>query len=189
MDSSSRRWQREENPISPPEKSPREQRKPVVDTRPENTSGNVPAKLPSPVIVVNREEQSGVTKEDPGVDAFTGGSIEDGDHWRSKAVLSILRKSRKEAMVKRGALGLRICEIVFCLVSTSVMAVDKTQGWSGDSFDRYKEYRYCISVTTIAFVYSGFQAYNLAYHLITGKHVIRHHLRPYFDFSMDQASN
>ncbi|CAO2826380.1 unnamed protein product [Amaranthus hypochondriacus] len=39
-------------------------------------------------------------------------------------------------------LGLRVLEIVFCLISFSVMAADKTQGWSGDSFDRYKEYRY-----------------------------------------------
>lgn len=40
------------------------------------------------------------------------------------------------------ALGFRVCEFVLCLISFSVMASDKTEGWSGDSFDRYKEYRF-----------------------------------------------
>lgn len=40
----------------------------------------------------------------------------------------------------------------------------------------------------MGFVYSGFQAYDLAYHLGTEKHLIAHHLRYHFDFSMDQAS-
>lgn len=48
--------------------------------------------------------------------------------------------------------------------------------------------RYCLSVNVIGFVYSGFQAYDLAYYLATGKHVIRHHLKRPFDFFMDQAS-
>jgi hypothetical protein len=43
--------------------------------------------------------------------------------------------------MKIGELGFRVSEIVLCLISFSVMAADKTKGWSGDSFDRYKEYR------------------------------------------------
>lgn len=38
-------------------------------------------------------------------------------------------------------IGFRLIEVVLCLISFSVMAADKTQGWSGDSYDRYKEYR------------------------------------------------
>jgi len=48
---------------------------------------------------------------------------------------------KKVGMVTMVALGLRALEFVFCLVSFSVMASNKTEGWSGDSFDRYKEYR------------------------------------------------
>lgn len=48
--------------------------------------------------------------------------------------------------------------------------------------------RYCLSVNVIAFVYAGFQAYDLAYYLAKGKHVIRHHLRRPVDFFMDQVS-
>ena len=44
-------------------------------------------------------------------------------------------------MLKKVALGFRLSEVVLCLISFSVMAADKTRGWSGDSFDRYKEYR------------------------------------------------
>ncbi|PON93381.1 CASP-like protein 4A [Trema orientale] len=96
------------------------------------------------------------------------------------------RRPPKEEVLKSAALGFRVSEVVLCLISFSVMAADKTQGWSGDSFDRYKEYRYCLSVNVIAFVYSLFQAYDLSYHLVTGKHVIRHHLRRHFEFFMDQ---
>ncbi|PON58860.1 hypothetical protein PanWU01x14_163750, partial [Parasponia andersonii] len=50
------------------------------------------------------------------------------------------RRPPKEEVLKSAALGFRVSEVVLCLISFSVMAADKTQGWSGDSFDRYKEY-------------------------------------------------
>lgn len=43
-------------------------------------------------------------------------------------------------------------------------------------------------MTVIGFVYAGFQACELGYQLITGKHIVNHHLRFHFDFLMDQAS-
>ena len=111
------------------------------------------AKSPlSSVVTFNRavrdEMPAVVTKVDPsgGRDGFTGGGgrVEDGGRERRPpgAVTSIVRRSRREDMVKRAELGFRVCEVVFCLISFSVMAADKTQGWSGDSFDRYKEYRF-----------------------------------------------
>ncbi|KAF9667854.1 hypothetical protein SADUNF_Sadunf15G0066500 [Salix dunnii] len=99
---------------------------------------------------------------------------------------SVTRMSGKEEKMKIRELGFRLGEIVLCLISFSVMAADKTKGWSGDSFDRYKEYRYCLAVNVIGFVYAGFQAYDLSYHIATGKHVIRHHRRYHFNLFMDQ---
>ncbi|GAB2221188.1 hypothetical protein Droror1_Dr00012357 [Drosera rotundifolia] len=96
-------------------------------------------------------------------------------------------KSRSADAMNRVGLGFRVCEFVICLISFSVMAGDETRGWSGDSFGRHREYRFCLSVNIIAFVYSGFQAFGLAYSLATGKHVVTHHLRRQFDFVMDQA--
>ncbi|XP_042496684.1 CASP-like protein 4A3 [Macadamia integrifolia] len=173
---------------------------PEAQSQPQPQQRNVGVKPASPVVMVNRsmrEEMGMVTKVDPGgvgdgggvVDGF-GHGTEDGV-WdrgdrRSRGVPSILLRSKREAMVKRAALVIRVCEVVFCLVSFSVMGADKTRGWAGDSFDRYKEYRYCISVNIIGFVYAGFQAYDMAYHIITGKHVIRHPLRFHINFALDQ---
>ncbi|XP_057480228.1 CASP-like protein 4A3 isoform X2 [Actinidia eriantha] len=96
---------------------------------------------------------------------------------------------RIELMVKRAELGVRVCEMVLCLISLSVMVADRSRGWSGDSYYRYKEYRYCIAGTFIGLLYSGFQSFALAYNLTTGKNVIVHHLRYHFDFAMDQVDS
>ncbi|KAL7153454.1 hypothetical protein ABFS83_04G169900 [Erythranthe nasuta] len=116
-----------------------------------------------------------------------GGEDEVGGERRSRAaVASILKRSGRNVAVRKLALGFRVFEMIACLVSFSVMAADRTQGWSGDSFDRYVEYRYCVAVNVIGFGYSGFQAFDLGYHLGTGKRVISHHLHYHFDFAMDQ---
>ncbi|MBA0800910.1 hypothetical protein Gohar_011316 [Gossypium harknessii] len=129
-----------------------------------------------------------VREEGQGMTTKTKVSDGGGRGGGARAVAAVLRRSKVKETVKMAALGFRLSEIVLCLISFSVMAADKTSGWSGDSFDRYKEYRYCLSVNVIGFVYAGFQASALAYHLIMRKHVIRHYLRQHFDFFMDQAS-
>lgn len=80
-----------------------------------------------------------------GLEEGYGGGREDavGGERRSRAaVSSILKRSEKNVAVKRAALAFRVFEVIACLISFSVMAADKTEGWSGDSFDRYIEYRY-----------------------------------------------
>ncbi|XP_009375159.2 CASP-like protein 4A1 [Pyrus x bretschneideri] len=100
--------------------------------------------------------------------------------------LSILKRSRRESVVRRALFGLRISGFALCLISFSVMAADKNQGWALDSFYRYKEFRFCLAVNVIGFVYSGLQTYDLTYFFTSGKHVIQHHLRYYLDFLLDQ---
>ncbi|XP_022889869.1 CASP-like protein 4A3 isoform X2 [Olea europaea var. sylvestris] len=139
---------------------------------------------PTSVVTFNRSgREEPVTKIGP---VGGGGEDEGGERPSRAAVASILRRSKRKVTVKKAALGFRVCEVIVCLISFSVMAADRTRGWSGDSFDRYKEYRYCVAVNAIGFGYSGFQAYDLTYHLVSGKHVISPHLRYHFDFSMDQ---
>ncbi|KAG9154539.1 hypothetical protein Leryth_014982 [Lithospermum erythrorhizon] len=101
--------------------------------------------------------------------------------------VGVLRRKKREGNMKRWVLGFRVCEMVVCVVSFSVMATDKTQGWAGDSYDRYKEYRYCLGVNVIGFVHAGFQAFDLACNLASGKHILSH-LHYHFEFLMDQAS-
>ncbi|KAL3642450.1 hypothetical protein CASFOL_013265 [Castilleja foliolosa] len=156
-------------------------------------SGNVdfPVKGNSPVVLglnrMVRDEMPAEVKKVGG-----GGRLEEGygggaeDEVRGEMVAGVLRRPERSVSANKAALGLRVVEVIVCLISFSVMAADKTQGWSGDSFERYLEYRYCLAVNVIGFVYSGFQAYDVAYYLGTEKHVISHHLRYHFDFSMDQ---
>ncbi|PON56175.1 CASP-like protein [Trema orientale] len=98
------------------------------------------------------------------------------------------RTRRQHGLVKRVLLGFRISGFVFCLISFAVMAANRNQGWALDSFYRYKEFRYCLGVNVMGFAYSGLQVFDLIYFLSTEKHLIQHHLRYYFDFFMDQAS-
>ncbi|KAL2951769.1 hypothetical protein AAZX31_19G072300 [Glycine max] len=63
---------------------------------------------------------------------------------------------KREVMAKKVAFGFLFSEVVPCLILFLVIAADKTHGWSGDSFDRYKEYRYCLSVNVTTFVYATF---------------------------------
>ena len=82
-----------------------------------------------------------VTKVGPsgGGGGGVGHGVEDGR--RSAHPSMVRRTTKRDIMVEKAALGFRFSEIVLCLISFSVMAADKTQGWSGDSFDRYTEYR------------------------------------------------
>nr|GEU31182.1 CASP-like protein 4A3 [Tanacetum cinerariifolium] len=121
------------------------------------------------------EVVTGVAKLSPG-----GGGGEHGGGGRPGG------RVRKDVMVERLGLGFRVMEMVLCLIAFSVMASDKTQGWSGDSFDRYREYRYVVAVNAIGFSYAAFQAIDMTYHLIHGKHIISYYLRPHFDFIIDQ---
>ncbi|GAB2284180.1 hypothetical protein Dimus_018647 [Dionaea muscipula] len=110
-----------------------------------------------------------------------------GGRPRVRPSLSILRRVKREVMVRRAALGLRVFEFVTCLVSFSVMASDRNRGWALDSFDRYLEFRYSLSVSVLGFAYSGFQGLDLVYRLTTSKQKPRQLLRCCFDFTTDQA--
>lgn len=155
---------------------------------PQNFNLQPPAKSQSSTVAYNRsareEPVTGVTKVGPGgVEEGNGGA---GGDRRSRTATPGLRRSKREVMVDRSALGFRVLEMILSLIAFSVMASDKTQGWSGDSFDRYREYRYVVAVNAIAFAYAGFQAIDMTYLLIYGNHIISYSLRPHFDFLIDQ---
>ncbi|KAK7411119.1 hypothetical protein VNO78_02531 [Psophocarpus tetragonolobus] len=139
-----------------------------------------PENPPSTVMVFN-----GSSTEQPQRPAAKSAPAVGGGDRRSRS--SETERWKTDKTVNKAALGFRLSEVAVCLISFSVMAADKTQGWSGDSFDRYREYRYCLSVNIIGFAYSALQACGLTCQLMTGKHLIRHHLRKHFDFFMDQV--
>ncbi|XP_038715777.1 CASP-like protein 4A1 [Tripterygium wilfordii] len=112
--------------------------------------------------------------------------VEEGER-KPRPNQSIRRRSKRNSLVRRALLGFRIFGFLFSMVSFSVLVADRDQGWAIDSFYRYKEFRYCLSVNVIAFVYLGAQAFDLAYSLSTGNHKTRTQLRYYLDFSIDQV--
>lgn len=120
--------------------------------KPESRRNKTPVKAeetPSPIVVVHNHNHNLSVKEvvPPMVTTRKSARVGSGrsSSQRSGAVLAILRRSKREEVVKFSALGFRLSEVVLALISFSIMAADKTQGWSGDSFDRYKEYRYDLS--------------------------------------------
>ncbi|GER29477.1 CASP-like protein At2g36330 [Striga asiatica] len=114
------------------------------------------------------EQHKAAAKIDSGPTTVAGGGGGESGHRGYRPSLSILRGAKREKMVKKAALGFRIFGFLFCLVSFSVMAADRNQGWALDSFDRYREFRYCMSVNVIGFVYSAAQAFDMSYNLGTG---------------------
>ncbi|EPS58165.1 hypothetical protein M569_16652 [Genlisea aurea] len=78
----------------------------------------------------------------------------------------ILSSGERGEIYKKAALGFRISGFVFSLVSFSVLAADRYKGWALDSFNRYIEFRYCLSMNVIGVLYSGAQAFDLSYHLV-----------------------
>lgn len=96
-----------------------------------------------PIVVTEVDaEIQGVRKvqdvSDADVESGDGGAV--GRGRKLMASLS-MKKMKREEMRKKILLGFRICGFAFCLVSFSVMASDKNQGWALDSFYRYKEFR------------------------------------------------
>lgn len=87
--------------------------------------------------------------------------------------------------IKKLEIGLRFVALVFCLASFSSMAANKTYGWDGDSFDRYTEFRYCLSTNVIASAYSLFQVLMLLY-TMRKRPIMNDQISCCFDLFMDQ---
>ncbi|GMH23832.1 hypothetical protein Nepgr_025675 [Nepenthes gracilis] len=154
-----------------------------------------PPQLPAVVNRLIREEPTTVTKMES--DATTGFADEGGSTGgggggggvaqTGRQPLSMLRSVKRENTVKRAALGLRICEFVTCLISFSVMASDKNRGWALDSFNRYMEFRYSLSVCVLGFAYSVLQGFDIAHQMTAEMKNYGHQFRYYIDFTADQV--
>ncbi|XP_073108725.1 CASP-like protein 4A2 isoform X2 [Elaeis guineensis] len=190
---------------APPEKSPFDGmeeeamdsplRKPIPPA-PQNTPEMSRSPAPATIALaianqLSRDDLAVVAKMVAGGGGGAGGGAGDGGYGSNatgdaERVFRPVPPTVRLATVRRAALGLRVSAMLLCLVSFSVMAADKTEGWAGDFFDRYEEYRYCLAVNIIVFVYSGFQVIKEVHHSITKKFIVRRPKEFVFDFSMDQ---
>lgn len=91
-----------------------------------------------------------------------------------------MRRESLATAVRQGSLALRVLAAALCLISFSVMAAARNKGWAEDSYDKYREYRYSITVNVLGFLYALFQA------CVEGKDLFRPDIGTIFNFSMDQ---
>lgn len=118
------------SPIPPPPPQyppPRRQRNARV---PMSSSSD---KSPSSMVVFN----SWVREDGPQTTTRKAGAPTNGE----ESAMTTVNGTKRDELVSVTALGFRVTEVILCVISFSIMAADKTQGWSGDSYDRYKEYR------------------------------------------------
>ena len=112
--------------------------RPVAANRAQPSEPIVVTKVDTEIQGVRKVEEVSDSDGDGDVESADGGKV--GRRRKLMESLSI-KKIKKEELRKKILLGFRICGFAFCLVSVSVMASDKDQGWASDSFYRYKEFR------------------------------------------------
>ncbi|KAJ8485382.1 hypothetical protein OPV22_017867 [Ensete ventricosum] len=178
-----------ENPIPPPLPSEKASSRPPTPARGDAPVGSplrsplrhADNTIPPPVVTVakanrmSRDDASAVVKLD-GAGGMRAGERGLGT---ASAIVRRQRMTRAEAV-------LRMAAVLLCMISFSVMASDKTEGWAGDSFDRYKEFRFLVAINVIGFVYSLFQVYGKIHRVIAMKYIIASPKRYYFELAMDQ---
>lgn len=120
----------------PPQANPLSPRPPAAN-RAQPTEPIVVKKVDAEVRGVRKVEEG--SDSDGDVESGDGGAV--GRGRKLMANLSV-KKLKREELRKKILLGFRISGFAFCLISFSVMASDKNQGWALDSFYRYKEFRF-----------------------------------------------
>ncbi|KAJ3683336.1 hypothetical protein LUZ60_013563 [Juncus effusus] len=111
------------------------------------------------------------------------GTIQDS----SRGVKRIMRREKNTAVVRRAVVATRVTTTVLCLIAFSILAADRHKGWALDSYNNYSQFRYCVTVNVLGFIYSCFQLYAIFHHNKNGKHIIKRPAGNYFDFIMDQV--
>ncbi|KAG4922207.1 hypothetical protein AAZX31_18G189900 [Glycine max] len=102
----------------------------------------------------------------------------------SGGIGGILRRWKREDLIKRGSLGLRGIALLFCLISFIIMASNKHGDWR--EFDKYEEYRYLLAIAILSSLYTGAQAFRQIQELSTAKQLLQPRMAAMIDFFGDQ---
>lgn len=97
----------------------------------------------------------------------------------------ILRRWKREDMLRRGSLGLRGLALFLSLISFIIMASNKHGDWK--EFDKYQEYRYFLAVAILSSLYTGAQVFRQVHELSTRKTLIQPTTAGLIDFVGDQV--
>ncbi|GAU17175.1 hypothetical protein TSUD_178050 [Trifolium subterraneum] len=102
----------------------------------------------------------------------------------SRGIAGILKRWKREDLIKRGSLGLRGIALLFSLISFIAMASNKHGDWR--DFDKYEEYRYLLAIAILSSLYTGAQAFRQIQELSKGKKLIKPSVAAIIDFFGDQ---
>ncbi|XP_028797115.1 CASP-like protein 4B1 [Neltuma alba] len=96
----------------------------------------------------------------------------------------ILRRWKRDDLLKKGSLLLRGIALLFSLISFIVMASNKHGDWK--NFDRYPEYRYVLAISILSTLYTGGQVLRQVQEISTGKNFLDPRTALPLDFIGDQ---
>ncbi|KAL5058257.1 hypothetical protein RYX36_029861 [Vicia faba] len=99
-------------------------------------------------------------------------------------IAGILKRWKREDLIKRGSLGLRGIALLFSLICFIVMASNKHGDWR--DFDKYEEYRYVLAIAILSSLYTGAQVFRQIHELSTGKKLVKPSVATIMDFFGDQ---
>ncbi|GAB2272118.1 hypothetical protein Dimus_006937 [Dionaea muscipula] len=99
-------------------------------------------------------------------------------------VRGILRRWRREDLMRKGSLTLRAVALLFSLLSLIIMASNQHGGWM--NYQHYEEYRYVLAIAILSTLYTGIQSLKHVHQLSTGKELIAQRTWALVDFFGDQ---
>ncbi|KAI4324491.1 hypothetical protein MLD38_029978 [Melastoma candidum] len=100
------------------------------------------------------------------------------------AVPMIIRRWRRDDLVRKGSLVLRGLAFMFSLLSFIIMASNKHGGWK--DFDKYEEFRYLLAISILSTLYTGAQAFRHVHEISTGGLLFKQQVSALIDFAGDQ---
>ncbi|KAK3444932.1 hypothetical protein EUGRSUZ_A00628 [Eucalyptus grandis] len=100
-------------------------------------------------------------------------------------VPAIVRRWRRDDLVRKGSLVLRGLALLFSLLAFIIMASNKHGDWK--DFDRYEEFRYLLAISILATLYTGVQALRHVHQISTGQDLVKRQTSALIDFAGDQV--
>ncbi|KAI3414482.1 CASP-like protein [Psidium guajava] len=100
-------------------------------------------------------------------------------------VSAIVRRWRRDDLVRKGSLVLRGLALLFSLLAFIIMASNKHGDWK--DFDKYEEFRYLLAISILATLYTGAQALRHVHQISTRQELFQRQTSALIDFFGDQV--
>ncbi|GLT73762.1 hypothetical protein SLA2020_455990 [Shorea laevis] len=100
-------------------------------------------------------------------------------------VSMIVRRWKRDDLMKKGSLILRGLALLFSLLSLLIMACNKHGDWQ--NFDKYEEYRYLLAIAILSTLYTGGQELRHVHEISKGKKMFDIRTSAMVDFFGDQV--